>query len=105
MQAPRIRDSRVLTWFAVLVVVCAGMGFLFKIVEFIRTMLSNEIEGFALISVSTYLVVAVGYLCLFIWSYLQGHYRDVEGPKYWLLEHEAELDAEHARTGTILYHG
>ncbi|HBB41344.1 MAG: hypothetical protein COW73_11900 [Nitrospirae bacterium CG18_big_fil_WC_8_21_14_2_50_70_55] len=100
-----MRDSRVLTWFAILVVVCAGMGFFYKLTEFIRTMLANEIQGFALISVSTYLVVAIGYLCLFIWSYLQGHYRDVEGPKYWLLEHEAELDAEHRRTGTILYHG
>jgi len=105
MQAPRIRDSKMLTSFAVLVVLCAGMGFLYKLIEFARTMLSNEVQGFALISVSTYLVVAVGYLCLFIWSYLQGHYRDVERPKYWLLENEAELDAEHDRTGTILYHG
>ena len=99
MESSTPGQNRMLTWFAIMVVVCAGLGFCYKLVEFLRTMLANDIRGFALISVSTYIVVAVGYLLLFIWSYLQGHYRDVEGPKY-----EAELDDEHRRTGTILYH-
>jgi hypothetical protein len=35
---------------------------------------------------------------------MQGHYKDVEAPKYRMLEREAEYDAERDRTGTLTYH-
>jgi nitrogen fixation-related uncharacterized protein len=93
-----------ISWFAFLVVIFAGLGFSYKLSQFIRTMVNKEVQGFALVPVTTYFVVGIGYLCLFVWSYLQGHYKDVEGPKYRLLEREAELDAERERTGTLTYH-
>jgi len=105
MQSTERERNPFISWFAFLVVVFAGLGFTYKLSQFIRTMLNDEVEGFALVPVTTYFIVGIGYLCLFIWSYLQGHYKDVEGPKYRLLEREAEYDAERDRTGTVLYRG
>ena len=104
MERTEYRRNPFLSWFAFLVVIFAGLGFSYKLSQFIRTMVNKEVQGFALVPVTTYFVVGIGYLCLFVWSYLQGHYKDVEGPKYRLLEREAELEAEHERTGTLTYH-
>ena len=104
MERTEYRRNPFLSWFAFLVVIFAGLGFSYKLSQFIRTMVNKEVQGFALVPVTTYFVVGIGYLCLFVWSYLQGHYKDVEGPKYRLLEREAELEAERERTGTLTYH-
>lgn len=105
MSSSHRQRNPLINWFAFLVVVFAGLGFSYKLAQFIRTMLNHEAQGFALVPVTTYFIVGIGYLCLFIWSYLQGHYKDVEGPKYHMLEREAEYDAERERTGTVVYHG
>jgi hypothetical protein len=103
MAATVRKNSSIISWFAFLVVIFAGLGFTYKLTQFIRTMLNDEVQGFALVPVTTYFIVGIGYLCLFVWSYLQGHYKDVEAPKYRLLEREALLDAERDRTGTLTY--
>ena len=52
---------------------------------------SDALASF-LIPVLNYLLVAAGFFCLFFWAYAKGHFRDIEGPKYRMLELEREYD-------------
>ena len=51
-----------------------------------------------LIPVLNYLLVASGFLLLFLWAYFSGQFRDVEGPKYRMLEMQQRFDD--AESGT-----
>ena len=60
-------------------------------------------EGaFALVPILNYLLVTLGFLLLFAWWVLSGGFRDIERPKYNMLENETILDALAAgqRSGT-----
>lgn len=72
--------------------VVAGSGFVFKLVEFIRVAQNQDAEGFAVVPVVIYFCVTSGFICVFIWNYLRGGLRDVEKPKYRLLERHDEID-------------
>lgn len=51
-------------------------------------------EGaFALVPILNYLLVTFGFLLLFGWWALSGGFRDIERPKYNMLENETILDA------------
>jgi nitrogen fixation-related uncharacterized protein len=78
--------------FALLVLLFGGGGFLFKFAEFLRNALSGETVGFALVPVVIYLTVAVGFGALLAWAALSGQFRDIEAPKYRMLEREEEMD-------------
>ena len=84
---------RWLFWTFVAVVGCAGIGFVFKLVEFAHTLRASPDVSFALMPIVTYLVVAVGFFCLLAWATLGGHFKDLEGPKHAMLENERALDA------------
>jgi hypothetical protein len=49
--------------------------------------------AFAVAPVVNYLLASFGFLCLVGWAAMHGMFHDIEGPKYTLLEVEAELDA------------
>ncbi|WP_297887807.1 hypothetical protein [Sulfurihydrogenibium sp.] len=49
-----------------------------------------ELKGF-LVQVITYVIALTGWLTLFIYSYIKGDFKDIEGPKYDLLEREEKL--------------
>lgn len=70
----------------------AGLTFVYKMVEIIRTVPQGDVAGFAVMQVITYLLVAIGFFCLFLWSFLKGDFREIERAKYRLLEREDELD-------------
>ena len=96
--SPSPRGRAFLWVFSIFLVVTAGSAFAFKLYEFIHVALtgdpggSNEMASF-LIPVVTYLVVAAGYFCLFLWAYATGQFRDVEAPKLRMLEMQAQIDA------------
>jgi cbb3-type cytochrome oxidase maturation protein len=69
----------------------AGGSFVYKIIEIVSTVPKGDAPGFAVIQVVTYLLVAVGFFFLFLWSFLKGDFKDLEGPKYRMLEREEEL--------------
>ncbi len=92
-QPRRERAPRWLIAFFLVVLVSAGCAFVFKLVEFARTLHDAPDVSFALMPIVTYLVVAGGFFCLLAWALLGGHLRDVEGPKYFMLENERALDA------------
>jgi cbb3-type cytochrome oxidase maturation protein len=66
------------------------------LIEFITVATTDgpDAMGTFLIPVMNYLLVAAGFLCLFLWAYFTGQYRDVEGPKYRMLEMQHEIDRQ-----------
>ena len=43
-------------------------------------------------AIVTYLLVASGFGCLFFWAYLSGQFKDIEQPKYRMLEMQDEIE-------------
>lgn len=71
-----------------------GAAFVYKIVEFVRTLDDPEIAGFVIVPVTVYFAVAAGFAFLFLWAWLQGHFIHIEEPKYRMLEQEFEYDRD-----------
>lgn len=72
----------------ILGVTFAGVTFVYKLIEIMETVPLGEVAGFAVIQVITYLLVAIGFFFLFIWSFLKGDFKDIEKVKYRVLEME-----------------
>ena len=83
------------------VIIVAGTAFIFKLTEFIVVATSDGPDALAsfLIPVMNYLLVAAGFLCLFFWAYFTGQFKDVEAPKYRMLEMQREIDEREAGRG------
>ena len=66
-------------------------------------MSGDEVAGFGVVAVSTYLLGMLPLLFLMLWAVTTGRFRDVEAPKLRMLE----LDREIERGGEIggLRHG
>ena len=63
----------------------------------------GDVEGaFAITPIINYLCASIGFLLLLGWGAMNGMFRDVELPKYTMLEHEAQLDALEDLDGQIL---
>lgn len=94
------KGKRVLLWIiAVGIIVPGGYGFIEKFIQFIRTLNTESGGGFTIVPISNYLMVAMGFTCLLGWAIVNGMFRDVEGPKYRMLEREQELDRLEGRNG------
>jgi cbb3-type cytochrome oxidase maturation protein len=91
---PQSRAARMFLWaFSICMLLTAGGAFIFKLVEFIYSFTTNPTVRFSLIPILTYLIVAAGFGCLFMWAYLSGQFKDVEEAKYRMLEMQREIDA------------
>ncbi len=91
---PRSGKNPLWVWiFLWTITVLAGFGFVFKVVEFTRAWATGGSANFAIVPVVSYLAVALGFLCIFIWSFIRGEYKDVERVKYRMLEMQDEIDA------------
>ena len=77
---------------AVAIIVPAAAGFITKFVYFVQTLRTDASASFAIVPMVNYVVVAAGFFCLLIWAAYRGMFRDIEGPKYTLLEREDQLD-------------
>jgi len=53
-------------------------------------MSGSELKGF-LVEVIAYVVALTGWLFLFIYSFMKGDFKDIEGPKYEILEMEEKV--------------
>ena len=80
--------------FGSLMVLTAGTAFLFKLYEFfhVATTSGSQALGSFLIPVLTYLIVAAGFFSMFMWAYTSGQFRDLEAPKYRMLEQQDQID-------------
>jgi len=96
----RNRGKRAPLWviiFLVMTIVLAGLGFLLKLIEFISSWMQSDGTDFAIAPVAAYLAMAGGFICLFIWAWRKGQFRDIEAPKYRMLELQEEIDARGGR--------
>jgi hypothetical protein len=79
---------------AVAVLVPSLFGFGTKFIEFIA-LYRGDVEGaFAISPILNYLLASLGFLFLFGWAALGGMFRDIEAPKYTMLENESRLDED-----------
>jgi len=82
---------------AVLILGPAAYGFIEKLILFIQAVRRDLIGGFTIVPVVIYFIVTSGMACLLVWAIKQGMFRDVERPKFDMLEREAELDRRAGR--------
>ena len=78
--------------FAILVMVVAGSSFIYKMTEFAVTIVRDDVEGFGAVAVATYLVGMVPLVFVTLWAVLTGKFRDIERPKFRLLELDREIE-------------
>jgi nitrogen fixation-related uncharacterized protein len=78
--------------FAAIVLVVAGLGFVFKMSEFATTIVKDDVEGFGTVAVSIYLIGMVPIVFLTLWAVMTGRFRDIERPKLRLLELDREIE-------------
>ena len=97
------RQSQSLAWtitivFGVLILIPSMLGFIMKFRELMTlTKLAaltegSEDGGFAITPVINYLLASAGFFFLLLWAAVNGMFRDLEKPKYVMLENERELD-------------
>lgn len=82
---------------AVGVMVIAGGAFLNKMVEFAITMAGDEVAGFGVVAVGTYLTGMLPLLFLTLWAVMTGRFRDIERPATRMLELHWELERQKGR--------
>lgn len=91
----RLTRGQIITlWcFVVFLILPGAIGFVDKLVMFFRVLCTDNDGGFTILPVLNYLLVAAGMICMFCWAILHGMFRNIEGPKYDMLEREQALDA------------
>lgn len=82
---------------AIGVMVIAGAAFANKMLEFVLTMSGDEVAGFGVTAVATYLAGMLPLLLLTLWAAVTGRFRDIERPARRMLELDREIEREEAR--------
>lgn len=91
--------SRALAWkvtigFGILILIPSMLGFVMKFGELMTlSQGTNEDGGFAITPVINYLLASLGFFFLLSWAAVNGMFRDLEHPKYLMLENERKLDS------------
>ena len=78
--------------FAIVVMVIAGGAFVYKMAEFAMTIVKDDVEGFGAVAVATYLIGMLPIVFVTLWAVLSGKFRDIERPKFRLLELDREIE-------------
>lgn len=78
---------------ALVILIPSLWGFGTKFSEFIALYRGDANGVFAISPILNYLLASLGFFCLLCWAMLHGMFRDIERPKYTMLETEAMLDA------------
>ncbi len=92
------RKDRSVAWtitivFGVLILIPSMLGFVMKFGELMTLTGGSSDGGFAITPVINYLLASLGFFFLLMWAAVNGMFRDLERPKYLMLENERELDA------------
>jgi hypothetical protein len=78
--------------FSIAVMVIAGTAFIYKMTEFAMTIVNDDIEGFGAVAVATYLIGMLPIVFVTLWAAFAGKFRDIERPKYRLLELDRQIE-------------
>ncbi|HEY4308458.1 MAG TPA: hypothetical protein VGN12_03310 [Pirellulales bacterium] len=68
------------------------IGFGNKFLELIRIYRGDADGAFAVAPITNYILASTGFLLLFFWAAANGMFRDIERPKYAMLDNERRLD-------------
>ena len=68
-------------------------GFSLKLHELVNIFREQQ-GGFAVAPILNYLLASLGFFCILMWCVCNGVFSDLEGPKYFMLERERELDSQ-----------
>lgn len=79
---------------AVVILVPSAFGFITKLVEFYYTFKTEKGGGFAIFPIMNYLLITAGFACLLGWATFNGMFRNIEKPKYDMLEQEDRLERD-----------
>jgi hypothetical protein len=94
--APAPEPQKVSKVWAVLAIVFflgpAMFGFGTKFYELIRVFEGDASGAFAVTPIVNYLLAGCGFVLLFAWAARNGMFRDIERPKFEMLENERRLD-------------
>ncbi len=92
--------EKFLLYFVVFFVIIPGaISFFVKVASYFMVEVESGMSGFAL-PFFNYLFVAMGFVALFVWAYLKGHFKDIERPAHDMLERDEILDGiERAERG------
>ena len=97
----RIKDSRAkrntLLVIAAVILIPGAYGFIEKLIQFFRMLRVDRGVDFTLVPISNYLFVAAGMACMLVWAVLHGMFRDIEAPKFDMLEREEALERGEGR--------
>ncbi len=85
-------------FFTALVIAVGGAGMTYKMSEFAMTIVKDDIAGFGAVALSVYAAGTLPLLFLSLWGFGRGHFRNMEQPKYRMLE----LDTQIERRGNII---
>jgi hypothetical protein len=77
---------------AAVILVPSLVGFGNKFLELIRIYRGDADGAFAIAPITNYILASTGFLFLFFWAAANGMFRDIEQPKYAMLENERRLD-------------
>ncbi len=80
--------------FAIIILIPSMAGFMIKFFEFVHTFRGEAGGIFAITPMVNYLLASLGFLCMLIWATSNGMFRDLEAPKFSMLEREKELDSK-----------
>ena len=90
---PDGRRAKILLWVSMIFgILVAGVAFAYKMAEFIFTLNSNSVQGFADVPVTIYFIVAAGWLALLAWCFVTGKFEDIESSKWDMLRQETEYE-------------
>lgn len=93
--------KRIVLWtIAILILLPASYGFAEKLMLFVLAVRRDLIGGITIVPVVNYLIVTAGMVCLLFWGVAHGMFRDIEKPKYDMLEREEKLEAEEHLPGS-----
>ncbi len=92
LNGPRITLIVMAVW----IFIAGVYGFGSKFEEFIHLLSDPEFEEgrFALIPILNYILASAGFACMFVWAARNGMFKDIERPKFDLMDRERKLDQE-----------
>lgn len=97
------RKKNLVLWIISVGIILPGAyGFIENFIQFIRTLRTVDGGGFTIIPLLNYMLMTAGFVCLLIWGVLRGMFRDIERPKYSMLEREAMLERWEHREGSVV---
>ncbi|MBF0541148.1 MAG: cbb3-type cytochrome oxidase assembly protein [Nitrospirae bacterium] len=92
------RDKIIFYVVVFFILIPGAISFLIKIGSYFMVEVEEGMSGFAL-PFFNYLFVALGFVALFVWAYLEGHFRDIERPAIEMLEREQRYEEEFLKGG------